>query len=145
VPQALGGEGQPAPVGARIASLTGPIDELLVDAQDAQSTWRVLQPLAKSVIDHMRRELEEASQEGGIDLNAAQKLLTTISTCAKSFASASGMIVQSFERLVELQRTLGGAGRDLDKLSEADLRRIVLGVARTLEPRMPSTPVDVTP
>lgn len=135
-------EGAVAPVGDRIASLSDPIDLLLVDARDAQSTWRILRPLADRAIELLRAELEEAAREKSLDLAEAQKLLTTISTCSKSFASSAAMIVQSFERLVELQRTLGGAGRDLNKLSESDLRKIVLGVARTLEP---SRPIDVTP
>jgi hypothetical protein len=126
-----GGEGQS--VAFRLEKLSDPIDQLLVDAQDAQSTWRILRPLGEQAINLLRNELENAAAEGEMDLGAAQKLLTTISQAAKAFASAAQTIHSSFERMVELQRTLGGGQRDLSRLSEADLRKIVMGTAHMLE------------
>lgn len=127
-------------VAFRLERLSDPIDQLFIDAQDAQSTWRITQPLAARVIELLRHEVENASHEGEIGLAQAQKLLTTITQAAKALAGASQTIHGTLERIVELQRTIGGGSRDLSKLSEGELRKIILGVADSL--RRPLVQID---
>jgi hypothetical protein len=133
----------PGTIAHDLTRLAGPIEQLLIDAESAHATWRTLQPLAKQVIDLLQSELTQASEAGEIDLNAAQKLLGSITTASKALAQSAGTIVGSFERVVEVQKTLGGGKRrDLGKLPEHELRRIVGDVVREfgLGPA-----IDVTP
>jgi hypothetical protein len=126
-----------------VSRLAGPLEQLLLDAESAHSTWRTLQPLASRVIDLLKAELEKSAERDEIDLAAANKLLTSITTASKALAQSAGTIVGSFERVVEVQKTLGGGKRrDLGKLPEHELRRIVGDVVREfgLGPM-----IDVTP
>lgn len=128
---------------ADVARLAGPIEQLLIDAESAHATWRTLQPLASRVIELLQAELTKDAESGLIDLAAAQKLLGSITTASKALAQSAGTIVGSFERVVEVQKTLGGGKRrDLGKLPEHALRRLVAEAVREfgLGPA-----IDVTP